>query len=410
MIRRIGSKGAPALFALLGLVVGAQETPDRLDTKYEVFHDRNDVTAVSPVFLLTKGLGSDVTLEWEGQLDAVTGASRQWGTSGSGENPPLDIVDGVSGASGGGTTSSAVSHVLDGISGASGNGQWELREGTRVGLTWADKGRVFTGSLYGSRETDYQSISPSIGGSWDFAERNTTLSWGATWFFDNLAPYGAWALVSGGEKYIQSYNLGLAQILTPLALVGVTGTYTRTTGAIGLPYNPPTTLDSGLVAERFPRAKDAIALSGQFIQGFHLQDLLGSLSAEYRWYQDSWDLRSNTVTMRWSQHLSDETVVRLQARWYNQTGAAFAKTDYIGTEVYRTADIRYFPFSSYLAGVKISSVFPDDWTGLWPRRWDLSYDHLLRDTHGDPYLYQFYPANAWYMQGTFRAGLSWDLE
>jgi len=127
LIRGIGSKGSLALFALLGLVAGAQETPDRLDTKYEVFHDRNDVTAVSPVFLLTKGLGSDVTLEWEGQLDAVTGASRQWGTSGSGENPPLDIVDGVSGASGGGTTSSAVSHVLDGISGASGNGQWELR-------------------------------------------------------------------------------------------------------------------------------------------------------------------------------------------------------------------------------------------------------------------------------------------
>jgi hypothetical protein len=391
------------------LAAVAQETTDRLDTKFEVFHDRNDVTAISPVFLLTKGIGNSMSVEWEGQLDAVTGASRQWGTSGSGQNPPLDVVDVVSGASGGGGTSSS-SHALDGISGASGNGNWEYREGTRVGLTWSDKGRMLTGSVYGSHENDYQSISPSIGGSWDFAERNTTLSWGATWFFDKLAPYGAWALVAGGDKRIQSYDLGLAQILTPLSLVGVDATFTRTTGSIGLPYNPPMTRDSGLVSERFPGSKDAIALSGQFVQGFHLQDLLGSVSTEYRWYQDSWDLRSNTVTVRWSQHLSGATVVRLQGRWYKQTGAAFASTDYIGTEVYRTGDIRYFPFSSYLAGAKISSEFPDDWTGLWPRRWDLSYDHLLRDTHGNPYLYQLYPANAWYMQGTFRAGLSWDLD
>jgi hypothetical protein len=388
----------------LCLAAIAQETTDRLDTKFEVFHDRNDVTAISPVFLLTKGIGNSMSVEWEGQLDAVTGASRQWGTSGSGQNPPLDVVSGASGGS------STVSHVLDGVSGASGNGNWEYREGTRVGLAWSDKGRMLTGSIYGSHENDYQSISPSIGGSWDFAERNTTLSWGATWFFDKLAPYGAWALVAGGEKRIQSYDLGLAQTLTPLSLVGVDATFTRTTGAIGLPYNPPMTRDSGLVSERFPGSKDAIALSGQFVQGFHLRDLLGSVSTEYRWYQDSWDLRSNTVTVRWSQHLSEATVVRLQGRWYTQTGAAFASTDYIGTEVYRTGDIRYFPFSSYLAGAKISSEFPDDWTGLWPRRWDLSYDHLLRDTHGNPYLYQLYPANGWYMQGTFRAGLSWDLD
>jgi hypothetical protein len=396
--------------AALAIAAVAEDVADRLDTKFEVFHDRNDVTAVSPVFLLTKGIGNSMSVEWEGQLDAVTGASRKWGTSGSGQNPPMDVVDVVSGASGGGSGTSSVSHVLDGISGASGNGNWEYRAGTRVGLTWSDKGRVLTGSIYGSKESDYQSISPSIGGSWDFAERNTTLSWGATWFFDKLSPYGAWAQLAGGDKRIQSYNLGLAQILTPLTLVGVNGTFTRTTGAIGLPYNPPTTRDSGMLPEKFPSSKDAVALSGQVIQGFHLADLLGSVSTEYRWYMDSWDLRSNTVTLRWSQHLSDATIVRLQGRWYKQTGAAFASTDYIGTEVYRTADIRYFPFSSYLVGAKISSAFPDDWKGVWPTRWDLSYDHLWRDTHGNPYLYQLYPANAWYMQGTFRAGLSWDLE
>jgi len=382
-----------AVSTFLVLTSHAQDEGDRLDTKFEVFRDRNDVTAVSPIFLLTKGIGNNTTVDWEGQVDVVTGASRELGTQGSGQVGKLTTA----------------SNILDGVSGASQAGPWEPRVGSRVGLGWDDKGRAFSASLYASRERDYQSLSPAVGGSWDFGERNTTVSWGGSWFFDREFPYGAWALLGGGDKRVQSYNLGLSQIFTPLLLVGINGTFTRTDGYIGHPYNPVTTLDSGLIAENLPRKKDAVALAGQILQGFHIGPNLGSLGVEYRGYEDSWDLKSHTVTVKWSQHLSDATILRFQGRWYRQWGAAFVQDQYLGDETYRTADIRYYPFTSYLLGAKAISEFPDSWAGWLPRRWDISYDHLWRNTQGNILLYQLYPTSAWYMQGTARVGLSWDI-
>jgi len=371
---------------------------DAVETKFEAFHDRNDVTALSPIVEVRKTIARSLSLLWEGQMDAVTGASRDWGNKGSGQ------LDGVDGASAN----------LDAQSGASrdeeGDLKPELRWGSRLGLTWSREGRVFSGSLYGSTENDYRSFSPAISGSWDFAERNTTLSWAASWFFDRMSPQGVWAKLGGGEKRVQSYTLGLAQTLTPLTLVGLTANGIRTTGYIGHPYNPVATLHSGLIAEALPEAKDALAVSGQVVQGWHLGERLGSVNAEYRWYTDSWDLRSQTLTLQFSQYVGETTVLRLQGRYYTQTGAAFAQTDlYEGNEAYRTADIRFHRFQSWLAGLKVSSEFPDEWDGWLPRRWDASYDHLVRDTPGNTLLYQLYAPDVWYQQGTARVGLGWDL-
>jgi hypothetical protein len=402
MLKKLSIRAATAV-AIASLLAGvaAASDGDGVATKFEAFHDRNDVTALSPIVELRKTIAKSLSLLWEAQVDAVTGASRDWGRKGSGQ----EELDGIDGAS----------DRLDGVSGASGSEDGEqipeIRGGTRLGLEWARNGRVFGASLYGSTESDYKSISPAISGAWDFAERNTTLSWAASWFFDEMTPKGSWADLGGGKKRVQSYTLGLTQSFTPLTLGGVTVNWIRTTGYIGHPYNPINSLDSGLIGEMLPERKDALATSAQVIQGWVLGDLLGSVNTEYRYYSDSWDLRSQTLTVQVSQHLTEESVLRFQGRWYTQTGAAFAQSPlYLGNEVYRTADIRFHRFSSWMAGAKFSSTFPEAWTSGWaPRRWDLSYDHLVRDTKGDPLLYQLYAKDAWYQQGTARAGLGWDL-
>lgn len=383
------------LASILAVSVRASEG-DALETKFEVFRDRNEVTALSPLFELKKTIAKSLSLMWEGQMDAVTGASREWGVNGSGQ---LDAKSGASAR-------------LDGISGASRKDEPEpeIRWGSRLGLTWSRNGRVFSGSLYASKESDYQSFSPSISGAWDFAERNTTLSWGGAWFFDKMTPYGEWGRLGGGEKRVQSYSLGLTQSFTPLTLGGITTNFIRTTGYIGHPYNPVTTRDSGLIAEFLPEKKDALAVSLQAIQGWLWGEKLGSVNLEYRNYRDSWDLRSNTLTIQLSQNLLDATMVRLQGRYYSQVGAWFAQTDlYQGSEVYRTADIRFHRFDSWMAGLKVASEFPDSWGAWLPRRWNLSYDHLIRNTRGNTRLYQLYAPDEFYQQGTARAGLGWDL-
>ena len=67
--------------------------------------------------------------------------------------------------------------------------------------------------------------------------------------------------------------------------------------------------------------------------------------------------------------------------------------------------------------MKLASAFPDSWSesALLPDRWDIGYDHGVRDTRGDvrrrpPLLpYQLYDADQYYLQGTFMAGLGFDL-
>ena len=386
--------------AMLSVPVLAEEAGNSVDTRLEVYADRNDVISVAPVVAVKRLLSRLWSVNVEGELDAVTGASRQWGTDSKGG------LDARSGASA----------KFDGVAGASmrsegGEPMPEIRGGGKLSLTYSNQGRVGTVLVGGSNEHDYRSLQAGISGSWDFAERNTTLSGGVTVFIDNMSPPAPWNALGGGDKTVVSYRAGLSQILTPLTLAAVDLTLTTNDGYMGHPYNPVSTTDSGFIAERLPRSKQALAVSGQLVQGFHLGERLGSVSGEYRWTTDSWGLLSNTLDLKWNQHLTDETVVRLRGRIYDQGTASFVRDSYQGNEAYRTADIRLYAFRSWLLGIKVTSTFPEDWQkSAWlPDRWSLSYDHLWRNTRGNPQLYQLYSVGSMYMQGTGAVEVGWDL-
>jgi Protein of unknown function (DUF3570) len=383
-------------------VAFANEAANTVDTRLEVFADRNDVLSIAPTLAVKRVLSKLWSLEWEETVDAVSGASRQFGLNSKGG------LDAKSGAS----TNLSKYDGVSGASGRDGKGQEisEVRIGSHLSLTRSNQGHVGTITVGGSNEHDYRSLQGGLSGSWDFGERNTTLSGGLNLFSDRMSPPFPWNQWGGGDKTVVSSRMGLSQLLTPLTLVAVDGTLTWTAGYMGHPYNPVSTLDSGFVTERLPRRKEALALSSQLIQGYHLGESLGSLNLEYRRTVDSWALASHTIDLKLSQHLGDETVLRLRGRWYQQGAATFIRDDFQGDEVYRSADIRLYKFTSWLAGIKISSTFPEDWRAHGaPDRWSLAYDHLWRDTYGDGTLYQLYSASSIYMQGTGAIELGWDL-
>lgn len=389
----------PFALALLGAAVrpsAASGTGSSLELKDEYFWDKNKVWNQTPAFSLTQALSNIWTLGWEQEFDFVTGASRRLGMDKVGLTGDRDI-DQVSGAS-----------------------KVEMRHSENPSLTYSDQGRVATGSLYYSRENDYTSISPAASLAFDFNERNTTLGINYAEFFDNFKPTGAFA-GQGGTKRITSVGATLAQTLTPLTLVGLTGTWNHSWGFLGHPYNPPMNIQGQMMLESVPNQKQGGALSGQIVQGFRLGDRLGSLNLDYRRYQDSWGLKSNTVDAKLSQYFTETAYVRFRVRYYNQTGAAFAKDFYTGDEVYRTADIRWFPFTNWLGGIKLSAAFPEAWgqSLFLPDRWDIKFDYTLRDTRGDKVAqgqdqprsirYQLYDPSEEYTQGVIMAGLVFDL-
>jgi hypothetical protein len=372
----------------------AAESENALNLKYEFFRDRNRAWNHTPAFALRMALSRAWRLGWEQEFDLVSGASRRLGQDNIGQSAGADAVTGAS--------------------------KVETRFSENPSLTYTHAGTVASGSVYISRERDYTSVSPAGSLAFDFNRRNTTLGGSYAEYFDAFGPTGAFKGM-GGEKRIRGLGVEWAQILTRLTLVGLTGNWIRSWGYLGHPYNPPIDRDGALMTEAVPDRKSAGALSAQIVQGYRLGDLLGSLNLDCRAYRDDWGLNSGTVDLKVSQHFSESGYLRLRARYYAQSGAAFAKDAYLGTEPFRTGDIRLYPFTSILVGAKISAAFPEAWDNsvLLPDRWDLKFDYTVRDTRGDKLdsrpgearslRYQLYDPDEYYAQGVIMAGLTFNL-
>ncbi len=391
------------------------EASSHVSLKHEYFWDANEVWNHTPVLELVYALGRKWSLGYEQKLDIVSGASRRLGSA-------SDLAKKLDASFPEATTSNgtAASSQFSGLDATSGASKVEMRHSESPALTYSHEGTVVSGSIYSSREEDYNSLAPAIALAYDFNERNTTVGLSYAEFFDEFLPKGAFA-GQGGDKRIHSLGVSLTQTLTPLSLAGISLSYIKSAGYLGHPYNPPTDKIGVLMTENVPDSKVAAAVSAQWVQGFHTGETLNSLNLDLRSYADDWGLKSFTSDLMFFRYLSEFTVLRFRVRYYKQTGAAFAKIIYEGNEGYRTADIRHFPFTSMLLGVKLNSTFPESWgaIGILPNRWDIKYDFLWRDTKGDPrsFLpgqprysrYQSYAPDANYTQGTVMVGVSYDF-
>lgn len=386
------------VFALVLFLVSPSltkaEGEDKLDFKYMYYADKNEVWNHTPAFSFFKSFSHYWRFQWDQEVDAVSGASRRLGWRNVGRQGDHDLI-------------------IDGMSGAS---KVEIRHSEQASLGFSDKGRQGSASFYFSDESDYTSYSPAVAGSWDFNERNTTLGGVLSFFFDNLHPQGAFAGLGGNRQLISS-TLSLSQILSRSTLWSITANTIRSSGALGHPYNPVILADGSMLIESLPEKKVSYALSSQIIQGFQLSERRGSVHFDARYYRDSWQLASQTAELQLYQYLSEEIYCRLRTRLYHQGSAAFSKQVYLGNEVYRTSDIRYFAFSTISLGAKLAGYFPEGWAGtaLLPDRWDISYDHGLRNTRGEeggtePFRHtQTFPRDEYYRQHVFMAGLGFDL-
>src|SRR5262249_26751483 len=81
-----------------------------------------------------------------------------------------------------------------------------------------------------------------------------------------------------------------------------------------------------------------------------------------RFYWDTWDVKSGTAEASWDQYLTPALVVRVRARFYQQTRALFYRDagearsyETVGpVGQYFTGDRELSPFRDYLAGIKLT--------------------------------------------------------
>ena len=105
------------------------------------------------------------------------------------------------------------------------------------------------------------------------------------------------------------------------------------------------------------------------------------LEADYRFYRDSWALRSNSLGVGLSHGIGSRVLAAFTYRWYDQTGAFFYRPAYVGNPTFFTGDFRLAPFDSGLYSGRLT-ITPKNGFFNFPQgtSLDLAYERYLAST------------------------------
>jgi hypothetical protein len=246
-----------------------------------------------------------------------------------------------------------------------------------------------------SKEYDYLHLGLNAKYSYDFNQRNTTVSAGLAISHDQLDPVGGTPtgltpMVSasgedgedgeGGEggrskgpsqnKDIVDVVFGITQVITRNFLVQVNYSYSDSSGYQSDPYKVLTAVD-GVTGDAVPvaqipgedgpshlfyyehrpesRAKHSIYTQGKYYMNGKVLDL------SYRYMTDDWEIDSHTIDARLRLPIADSRYLEPHLRFYSQTAADFYTLSLIDGEAlpeYASADYRLGDFDAMTAGLK----------------------------------------------------------
>lgn len=309
--------------------------------------------------------------------------------------------DGVSGASGGGTGiqaytlrgmvpfadswSLATSVTYDSVSGASPTyhtsgltPMTDSRTALDAQLTrYMSHGSLIIGASH-SGESDYVSNSLSLQGNLSTADKNTTFTLGGSYTkdsidmvnltIDNSTGFEKVVPVKTGltdSKTIYAVLGGITRVMTKHDIVQMNVGYSNGQGYYSDPYK--------LVDNR-PRLRNNTTALFRWNHHFSQQFTDGTARLSYRYYSDTYGIRSHTFDLEYVQPLSDgDWEMTPILRYYSQNAADFyipvvagenfnLATHPVGTLTYYTEDPRLATFGAMTFGLKVVKRIDEDWT------------------------------------------------
>ena len=196
-------------------------------------------------------------------------------------------------------------------------------------------GRLVITTLGGhvSREKDYQSLGANGEVSVDVWHRMMTLTAGGSINHDSVFPVGGTPAglsdgtilhSSANAKRVGNIFFGASRILSRKWMAGVTGSRTFESGYLTEPYKLVSVMnDNGQpvseLTDKRPSIRNRTSLL--FSSVYHLTDDV--LYNSYRYYTDSWKVRSHTLEIRYRHQLDTDTYIEPLLRFYTQSAASF---------------------------------------------------------------------------------------
>ncbi len=287
--------------------------------------DRYDITVQQ--FNLLVPVGNDQSLNLSYIQDTMSGAS------------PWDIVN-VNGEN----------KVI--ISGASIK---ESRKDLRIGYKFYDPDRVSGINLARSVENDYDST--AIGGNVEISanQKNTTIAMAASISLDNIYPtQGIYLNTLDGTikdtKNTYSISTNITQIINRNHIFQAGLSINQHLGYLSDPYK----LNDKRPDTRLQTA--AIFRLRSFIKSWD-----AALHTGYRFYQDDWEVRSDTFDISLYKNLSNDIKIVPGIRYYTQDSAFFYRPNSAnaGNQVFISTDYRLAYYGAVSVSFKVIKYFSD---------------------------------------------------
>ncbi len=204
----------------------------------------------------------------------------------------------------------------------------------------------WTAGLTVSKELFYTAVTAAVSVARDLNKSNTTLAAGTSYSSNH-------PVLHPGTTSEQQHEVN--------GYMNVTQSWTKRTATQfgyqidqvnGYQANPflRTSVNGILSVGTTPDARTRHALTARIRQALPLETFL---EADYRWYHDTWQVDSDTLSLGVSKHVGDRVVAGASYRRYAQTGAYFYQPQYTGSPEFFTGDFRLFPFDSNTYGGRL---------------------------------------------------------
>lgn len=303
---------ARLLGALLGPLAGphghAAELPaDRADLMYHRY-EGGGTTSDGPALLVRKSLLDRVSLSASYYVDMVSNAS-------------IDVV----------TMASPYS---------------ERRTETGLGLDYSVRSGLLSLSASKSDEPDYKADAVNFDLQQETFGGMTTVNLGFSRGSDKVGR------VNEGffdEARHWRYRLGVTQILTRRYLASLNAEVVSDDGYLGSPYRSALVFGAP-VPERVPRTRTGRAVNLRLTGA----EGSGAVRFDYRYYWDTWDIRSHTFETAMAGNFGDQWIGELHLRYYKQSKALFYSDNAMADTLYVSRNRQLGTFDDVGVGAKLT--------------------------------------------------------
>jgi hypothetical protein len=226
----------------------------------------------------------------------------------------------------------------------------EERDEYTLGGTYLYDNTLMDLSYTFSDEDDYESNMVSFDVSHEAFGAMTKVNIGASFGSDDIERSDLPSFEEDLDRY--SFRAGISQVITKTFVMALDYEATVEEGFLNNPYRFVFVngVSQGSGSEEYPDTRTGQAYS---VKGIKYWQHRASTSLGYRFYRDTWDIRSSTVDLNYSQYIGNQWVVDVYGRYYTQDEADFFSDNFSSRLRFMARDKELSSFDSFSVGGRV---------------------------------------------------------